>query len=67
MMSGMEEFELIAEIGTESRDARLAARQRRADGPVLRCDGQVLKHLIEAGLAWLEQHSAAVNALNVQK
>ena len=65
MMSGMEGFELSAEIGIESRDARPAARQRRADGPVLRCDGQVLKHLVEAGLAWLEQHSAAVNALNV--
>ncbi|UCC64620.1 MAG: DAK2 domain-containing protein [Anaerolineae bacterium] len=65
MMSGMEGFELSAEIRTESRDAHPAARQHRADGPVLRCDGQVLKHLIEAGLAWLEQHSAAVNALNV--
>jgi len=29
------------------------------------CDGQVFKHLIEAGLAWLEQHSDAINALNV--
>jgi len=29
------------------------------------CDGQRFKHLLEAGLAWLEQHSAAINALNV--
>ncbi len=33
--------------------------------PVLVCDGQMFKHLIEAGLAWLEQHSDVVNALNV--
>jgi hypothetical protein len=29
------------------------------------CDGQTFKRLIQAGLAWLERHQAAVNALNV--
>jgi dihydroxyacetone kinase-like predicted kinase len=29
------------------------------------CDGQAFKRLIQAGLAWLERHQAAVNALNV--
>lgn len=29
------------------------------------CDGRGLKRLIGAGLAWLERHQAAINALNV--
>jgi len=29
------------------------------------CDGRGLKRLIRAGLAWLERHQAAINALNV--
>jgi len=33
--------------------------------PIMFCDGQMFKHLLEAGLAWLEKHSAAINALNV--
>ena len=33
--------------------------------PVQSCDGQGLKRLIGAGLAWLERHQAAINALNV--
>ena len=42
-----------------------AVRQCRGDGPVLVCDGQGFKRLIEAGLSWLDQHSAAINVLNV--
>jgi DAK2 domain fusion protein YloV len=34
-------------------------------GPILACDGQGLKALAAAGLAWLEQNQQAVNALNV--
>ena len=29
------------------------------------CDGHMLKWLIAAGLAWLEQHQTMVNAMNV--
>ena len=35
------------------------------DGPVRLCDGRGLKRLIGAGLAWLERHQGAINALNV--
>jgi DAK2 domain fusion protein YloV len=64
-MSGMEGLELSAEIKTEYGEGHPTVRQRGTDGPVLFCDGQGFKRLIEAGLAWLEQHRAAVNALNV--
>lgn len=43
----------------------LPARHRETDALIFACDGQGFKRLLEAGLAWLEQHSAAVNALNV--
>ncbi len=33
--------------------------------PTLHCDGQVLKRLAQAGLAWLEKNHEQVNALNV--
>jgi len=33
--------------------------------PILSCDGQGLKRLLAASLAWLERHSEAINALNV--
>jgi DAK2 domain fusion protein YloV len=35
------------------------------DEPVRFCDGRGLKRLIGAGLAWLERHQGAINALNV--
>ncbi len=38
---------------------------RKAGGHVAECDGQGLKRLLGAGLAWLERHQAAINALNV--
>jgi DAK2 domain fusion protein YloV len=34
-------------------------------GPIRFCDGRGLKRLVGAGLAWLERHQAAINALNV--
>jgi DAK2 domain fusion protein YloV len=34
-------------------------------GSILAIDGQGLKRLVEASLAWLGQHQAAINALNV--
>lgn len=33
--------------------------------PVLACDGQGLKRLLNASLAWLDQHTAMINSLNV--
>ena len=38
---------------------------RDPEGPILYCDGRGLKRLMNAGLAWLERHQAAINALNV--
>jgi DAK2 domain fusion protein YloV len=34
-------------------------------GPILAIDGQGLRRLVEASLAWLRHHHAAINALNV--
>jgi len=34
-------------------------------GPILAVDGQGLKRLIQASLAWLRHHQTAINALNV--
>jgi len=33
--------------------------------PILACDGQGLKRLLNAGLHWLERHTAFINSLNV--
>lgn len=41
------------------------SRQTPPAGPIQACDGQGLKALAGAGLAWLEQHQQVVNALNV--
>ena len=40
-------------------------RQNISDTDLLRCDGTRLKHLAEAGLAWLDQNHETVNQLNV--
>lgn len=56
---------MSVEITTTSGKTRPAVRQREGNDPILSCDGQEFKRLVEAGLAWLEQHSAVVNALNV--
>jgi DAK2 domain fusion protein YloV len=39
--------------------------ERRQSGPIRFCDGRGLKRLMGAGLAWLERHQQAINALNV--
>ncbi|MFQ6015544.1 MAG: DAK2 domain-containing protein [Anaerolineae bacterium] len=49
---------------TELRTKRWELPRRR-NRPILACDGQELKLLLKAGLAWLEKHSGAINALNV--
>lgn len=64
-MSRMEVFKLDVNSTTVSKGGRLPVRQREADAPIMTCDGQTFKRLLEAGLAWLEQHSDAINALNV--
>jgi DAK2 domain fusion protein YloV len=33
--------------------------------PILACDGQGLKRLLNAALQWMEQHTAVINSLNV--
>jgi len=33
--------------------------------PILACDGQGLKRLLNASLLWMEQHTAVINSLNV--
>ncbi|HEY4721047.1 MAG TPA: hypothetical protein VII92_04320, partial [Anaerolineae bacterium] len=37
----------------------------RRNPRVLQVDGQGLKRLVEAALAWLRYHQAAINSLNV--
>jgi DAK2 domain fusion protein YloV len=39
--------------------------RQEPDTPILLCDGRGLKQLIRFGLAWLERHQEAINALNV--
>ncbi len=48
-----------------SGELEIILEGRRPEGPILHCDGRGLKRLIGAGLAWLERHQAAINALNV--
>ena len=48
---------------TAGRDT--ASGESRPAGPIRFCDGRGLKRLMGAGLAWLERHQAAINALNV--
>ncbi len=49
---------------THAEQAR-SHSQKENSADFTRCDGQTFKRLIQAGLAWLERHQAAVNALNV--
>lgn len=40
-------------------------RKHETGNPILTCDGPGLKRLLEAGTAWLERHTDAINSLNV--
>lgn len=40
-------------------------RKHETGNPILTCDGQGLKRLLEAGTTWLERHRDAINSLNV--
>jgi len=46
-------------------DRTTHGEQARSNADFSRCDGQTFRQLIQAGLAWLERHQAAINALNV--
>ena len=46
-------------------EQELVSSKRNPDQPIQHCDGRGLKRLVRAGLAWLERHQAAINALNV--
>ena len=54
---------------TEKRDMTRQRDNSPAEqgppGPIRFCDGRGLKRLVSAGLAWLERHQQAINALNV--
>ena len=45
--------------------ARLCPPLLEGRKPIVSCDGQFLKQLLEAGTTWLEKHTAAINSLNV--
>ncbi len=55
----------MTEHHDDSVEREVAPAGRRPGGTRLSCDGQDLKRLIGAGLAWLERHQSAINALNV--
>ena len=50
---------------TRSEEALDISPRENPDVPILLCDGRGLKRLIRFGLAWLERHQEAINALNV--
>jgi DAK2 domain fusion protein YloV len=55
----------LTEIHDKTRQENDSPAERRPTGPIRFCDGRGLKRLIGAGLAWLERHQQAINALNV--
>ncbi len=52
-------------VSERAEPVSMALDGRLPRGPILAVDGQGLKRLIEAALAWLRHHQAAINALNV--
>lgn len=54
-----------------TKDQKVAKAQsdsntgQEALAPIETCNGQSLKHLMQVGLAWLERHQQAIDALNV--
>ncbi len=49
----------------EKIESELPLRERGEGKPILECDGQIFRRLLEAGTIWLEKHSAVINSLNV--
>lgn len=52
-------------MSSQSRTQDLPCTPLDLGKPLLACDGQGLKWLLNAGLAWLEQHRTVINSLNV--
>ncbi len=52
-------------MSTDSQTQNRSCFPVDPDTPVLACDGQGLKRLLNASLAWLDQHTAMINSLNV--
>jgi DAK2 domain fusion protein YloV len=59
------EQEAVALTDNPGSSGERVSTGREPGSPILKCDGRGLKRLINAGLAWLERHQAAINALNV--
>jgi DAK2 domain fusion protein YloV len=57
--------ETVTENHDMTREVTSGPAERESPGPIQFCDGRGLKRLISAGLAWLERHQQAINALNV--
>jgi DAK2 domain fusion protein YloV len=55
----------LTDIHEQTRQGNDSPAERRPTGPIQFCDGRGLKRLMGAGLAWLERHQQAINALNV--
>ncbi len=55
----------MTEVQTTTAEAAEFSLAQDLDAPIPRCDGRGLKQLVRFGLAWLEKHQAAINALNV--
>jgi DAK2 domain fusion protein YloV len=55
---------LTTDLSIQDEDTALSPRQN-PDAPIPFCDGRGLRRLVRFGLAWLERHQEAINALNV--
>jgi hypothetical protein len=55
----------LADYQTITRDQDTVSPRENPGNIIRLCNGRLLKRLIRAGLAWLGQHQAAINALNV--
>ena len=73
-MNGLEGGEMAGPSGRDGGRSSFSDRVEKAvedhaessaHGAILVIDGQGMKRLVEAGLAWLRHHQAAINALNV--
>lgn len=60
----MEETQLTDLAPADTTEPRDESRGSSHIAPV-RCDGNTLRQALASGLAWLEHHSEAINALNV--
>jgi DAK2 domain fusion protein YloV len=64
LRTGQEAGTLTDERHTPDEERGLSPRLN-PETPIPFCDGRGLKRLVRSGLAWLERHQGAINALNV--